>query len=532
MSNNFIKENIDKYINSLRKLKTQPTKYIINNYLNKKMNSFTYNTYNNKYSRKIVKNYVNNSKIIKQKYFNYIVGGTINLCKELLGEESSIIKRKLKNICLLNERLNNLRNNLKRTKLLSISKFYLKEFKTPNFSLDHNHLLYIFLYIIPRVRRFIHMLNEEQTRESEFYGGIRVVSELTNIVHPFDMKRFCDYDRLKIILEKILEKKNTENFSERGIENFSERDKRYIYEYGFYDEIIARQYNKKYNNLEKYEKECFPNNIVGEKIKYITYIINLDIPQDFFNDNDIFGKYLINIYNKLKDRTNMKIKFYTYDNTVRRLVYGIENPNKGLCSNCDGISAFYNFIGDNSKLYKNVSRLLLILLYCLNLLKSKDIRDTIFLRIENDMDKIKKIIIIFYYLFIYLMIFQLGTAAIAEISLFTLWDTYVNIDGKKPLILNQNTMLDVEVLSSQFSKFYINCFNKESEEDIYTPYFISTINNPVNNPVNNSAKNTVNNSVNNSVNKSVKNTVNNLVNNSAKNTVNNIEKNSEKNTKN
>ena len=521
-----IKKNIDKSINTLKKYKKQPKEYIINNNLDKEIKSFNYSTYNNKYSRKIVKNYVNNSKIMNQKYFNYIVGGTINLCKKLLGEESSIIKIKLKNICLLNKRLNNLRNNLKRTEILSISKFYIKMFKNPNFSLDHNHLLYIFFYVIPRIRRFIQMHNEGHTKESEYYGTISKFSDLINITHPFNMLRFNNYNRLKIILEKVLEKKNTENFSQENIEDFSERDLNYIAKYGFYNEIISRYYYPKkniYNNSNKYKEECFPvKNLNTNKIKYITYIIKLDIPEDFFNYNDIFGKYLINIYNKLKNITNMKIKFYTYDGTVKRLVYGIENPNKDLCYSCGGISAFYNFIGSNSKLYKNVNRLLLILSYCLSLLKNKTIRDTIFLRIENDMDKIKKIIIIFYYLFIYLMIFELGTASIAEISLFTLWDTYVNFDGNEPLILNENTMLDVEVLSSQFSKFYTNCFNQEFKGDIYTPYFISSVKKPVNNPLNTSVKKPVNNPLNTSVKKSVNNSLNTSVKKSVNNSLNTL----------
>ena len=68
------------------------------------------------------------------------------------------------------------------------------------------------------------------------------------------------------------------------------------------------------------------------------------------------------------------------------------------------------------------------------------------------------------------MPFILGTASIAETSLYILWDVYINIEGNKPLILNPNTMIDVEVLSLQFTDFYNNCFNNDNSK--YTPYIM------------------------------------------------------------
>jgi len=273
------------------------------------------------------------------------------------------------------------------------------------------------------------------------------------------MRRFVKYDRIELTLNQI--NKMSDNIVKRkiNIRYFTS-----LYNFGFFSE---RSYNPYLET--KYMRQCFP--IIGlniDKIYYVKYTIKLDIPIDFFNSEEIFC-----IYNKLRDTSDMKIRFYTYNNSVRRLVYGIKNS-RDISLHNYGRTGFFNFIGNEPDIYyDNINTILLILSYCINLLKSKDIRDTIFLTIENDMDKIKKIIIIFYYLFIYLMIFQLGTAAIAEISLFTLWDTYVNFDGNEPLILNKNTMLDVEVLTLHFSTFYNNCFNQESEENIYTPYFIN-----------------------------------------------------------
>ena len=76
--NREIKIYIDEKIDSLRESsKLSQTNYIINNFLDEKFKLFDFSTYNNKYLRKVVKNY----ELINQKYFNYIVGGTINLCK-------------------------------------------------------------------------------------------------------------------------------------------------------------------------------------------------------------------------------------------------------------------------------------------------------------------------------------------------------------------------------------------------------------------------------------------------------------------
>ena len=57
-------------------------------------------------------------------------------------------------------------------------------------------------------------------------------------------------------------------------------------------------------------------------------------------------------------------------------------------------------------------------------------------------------------------------------SLFTLWDIYINNKGNENdiLYINPNTMIDVEVLSLKFDDFYNNCFENTSN-DKYTPYF-------------------------------------------------------------
>ena len=81
-------------------------------------------------------------------------------------------------------------------------------------------------------------------------------------------------------------------------------------------------------------------------------------------------------------------------------------------------------------------------------------------------------ILVFYYLFILLMPFERGTASIAEMAFYSLWDTYIS---EYPSIkLNSFILFDVEALTLPFNTFYKNFFEKD-EDDItgYTPYWIN-----------------------------------------------------------
>ena len=63
------------------------------------------------------------------------------------------------------------------------------------------------------------------------------------------------------------------------------------------------------------------------------------------------------------------------------------------------------------------------------------------------------------------MPFELGTASIAEIFLYSLWKYYIGIN----LIINPLIMLDVEALTLPYEIFFKNCFINEGN-DGYTPY--------------------------------------------------------------
>jgi hypothetical protein len=81
---------------------------------------------------------------------------------------------------------------------------------------------------------------------------------------------------------------------------------------------------------------------------------------------------------------------------------------------------------------------------------------------ENKLKK-REYILLFYYCLIFVMPFSLGTASIAEISLYSLWKFYIGLD----LGINQNILLDVEALTLPFNTFYKNCFEIDEEEDKY-----------------------------------------------------------------
>lgn len=70
------------------------------------------------------------------------------------------------------------------------------------------------------------------------------------------------------------------------------------------------------------------------------------------------------------------------------------------------------------------------------------------------------------------MPFELGTAAIAEMALYSLWKYYIGID----LRINNKIMIDVEALTNDFETFKYNCLyvdiNQANQKE-YTPYLLN-----------------------------------------------------------
>jgi len=405
--------------------------------------SFKNDLYDYKYTKNIVKNYVkknNKSGLEKQKIYNYFIGGVINLCTNLLNGDYNDIFLRYKKII----------RDHKNGDLYTF-------FKNIDESNNKNILLYIFFYIIPKTRIIIEKvklnnpINDINSNIGKLSYFVYDGDSDSNILHSFNMERFVNYYRLDIILNRI------KNIS-RNIRYNNKESNKNLKKNNFFSEKIFKNTYKK-----KYDKHCFDDDYDINNVIFKKYTIYLDIPFKFFNKNI----RLIPSYKKLQETSNLQIKFYTYNNEIKRMVYGIKNiqEKKSVVFHFISQAGFLNRIGRNRIEYnKNKETILNILIYCLKLLKE-----------SNRIEKKIEIIVVFYYLFIYLMPFILGTSSISEISLYTLWNTYINIDGKKPLNINKNTMIDVEALSLTYTQFYYNCFNKESEDDIYTPYFLNDI---------------------------------------------------------
>ena len=392
---------------------------------------FNSDTYNNKYTKEIIKNHLKNTK--HKQYYNFILGGTINMCSNLLKNKIDI-DLKFDEIITKND-IN---------KLYDTTKFEINIYK--------KKILYIFFYIIPKARKLIEILKKKEFINN--FGNLFINGALN---HSYCMERFVKYYRLDQILDRI---HKGSQYTKESIKNINLRE--IIDSDDFYTECIFNNTTNTYFTERCLSKE--KNSFSLDNLDYLQYKIYLDIEEDFFINEELKDKYSI-----LKESSYMCIKYYTYNDEVKRFVYGVYSMKDTFVLYPNTEAYFSNFLItiDNRKC------VIEILSYCLFLLENDDVRINIYIDI-NDEEKIKKIIIIFYYLSIYLMSFFAGSSSIAEMSLFTLWDTYINFDKTKPLIINPNTMLDVEVLSLTFTNFYHNCFNEELIEDEikYTPYFI------------------------------------------------------------
>ena len=400
------------------KIKNKEFRKFVNNssFLNT-IESFNNSTYNNKYTRTLVKNYATN-----QEYFKYIFGGIVKYSTKILK---------------------NINTDLLQSDIVMQFIYQIFINTVPLYQLETGQLIYIFIYLIPKARYLIELLKGPKNNNDR-YGKLLINNRSMN--HPFDMYRFVNYDRLDILLSIY----NKMPFT--TLENFNINLQKYDNTCKVKQYIVNNTYK-----LYGENSNSISNITNRDNLKYNKIMIKLDIPSDFFIDYNSRNYYKI-----LYDSTYLSVKYYTYNDEVKRLIYGFKLND-----------IFYRETSSslNNKTNCDTYILLDILSYFLHLLQNKSKISEITNLYSNDDDTTKQIIIIFYYLIIYFMPFSLGTASIAEMSLFTLWDTYINKDGSKKLILNPNIMIDVEALLLPYSKFYNNCFNKESPESIYTPYF-------------------------------------------------------------
>ncbi len=203
------------------------------------------------------------------------------------------------------------------------------------------------------------------------------------------------------------------------------------------------QKNEKINNLKCFLRDVRTTNNYG----YIDFL-DKKVPGKYhLLSMKRFDNYMIRfIYNYLKYQKQKKEEEYDFISVSFVIKENEDNPNI--------IDRDRSFIKNNydtdDTIFNRVNTLKIILKNFENL----EIKD------RNISNKIKDIISIYYYIII-LMPFQLGTAAIAEIFLYSLWKFYI----KSSLTINQNIMLDIEALSNTFDIFYINCLNRDSEEN-------------------------------------------------------------------
>ena len=498
-----LQESIKSKIN--RKINTPEYQSYINNssFLNI-LKSFNNNTINNKYTRKLVTNYSKNQDI-----YQYIFGGIVKYCTEFLKIKNNI------NISSNKRFSTDLLDYYFDIRLDPLN--YLYEFT--------KKIIHIFFYIIPKARFTIELFKEQSNKSISIlkeFGRIGILK--TGIfrdqipypasTHPLVMQRFWKYDRLNILLSlynDIPFNSDIVLFQSYDYIQFKSKNDKIITKNKLLDIAMCKSlsfvkpytaYNhiEKNNKILKNEKNLIKIKTSIENINKLDLVIikiKLDIPLDFFGDAN-----LKDIYNKLLNSSYISIKYYTYNNIFNKFIYGFKHVQSS--------SPIYDTLSSirNVKKFSEYKRsyLINILSYCLYLLENIEARLEILTlknyynknkhenlyangninsnrntntnrnaninANKNDENKIKDIIIVFYYLIIYCMPFDLGTASIAEMSLYTLWDTYINKDGSKKLIINPNIMFDVEALLMPFSQFHNNCLEKLTENDIYTPYFI------------------------------------------------------------
>ena len=136
------------------KIKNKEFRKFVNNssFLNT-IESFNNSTYNNKYTRTLVKNYATN-----QEYFKYIFGGIVKYSTKLLK---------------------NINTNLLQSDI--VMQFLYKTFSntSPLYQLEIYQLIYIFIYLIPKARYLIELLKGPKNNNDR-YGKLLINNRSMN----------------------------------------------------------------------------------------------------------------------------------------------------------------------------------------------------------------------------------------------------------------------------------------------------------------------------------------------------------------
>jgi hypothetical protein len=234
--------------------------------------------------------------------------------------------------------------------------------------------------------------------------------------------------------------------------------------YHYHLDYLLEKNNKKtkiYIYLENNKFKIEEKNLEYQYYNRINY--NLILSTAYKNFSNIEDKS-IRIYFKV---SNDIIPSNIYDNYNNEVFLNIQSHktlggryvehNNYLNTNIDKGFKYY-YLGNYSHTLNDRLSFINIMLYCLKELDNNKL----------NLEKIelnKKLIIVFYYILILLMPFIAGTASIAEVALYSLWEKYI---PNSKIKINPNVILDTEALSLPFNNFLHNCFNKE---EIKTSYF-------------------------------------------------------------
>jgi hypothetical protein len=372
----------------------------------KEIHGLNFNDINNiKPNKNLIKLHIQNTYSNQENIYNKIVQIVIDKIRDFLLENETFFNNK---IDLIREKC---KESIMFNSLNNLNKFIGENSNT----LSYKKLYYILFWYLGITRHLIYILQNSDTSKISFffsfndikssmYGYSDVFNRYTYFNrHPLSMNRFKKY-MLRLLYNCLIclnYKKN--NYINDGIaENIN------------INKIIIKKNNVVNENTIK-------NQIIIKNKGGIATIYSFIL----FN-----GKYSIDKNTYLENNY-----FYNYDNV---------NGNGNYPENYPEI---------------NIKKITL-----------KNKCDTFILIFENfksldtevmTISQKKKCIIKIYYYIIILMPFQLGTASIAEMFLYSLWKFYIG----ENLRINNNIMLDVEALTIPFDVFYRNCFIRDEKEN-------------------------------------------------------------------
>jgi len=356
--------------------------------------------------RNFSRNIVTNYKNINKYFFNLIVSSAIDKIKLILDQETIKIEG----------------NNNK----FLLFKYPFKHIHKNKSDKYFDKVLYLFYYTGIQ-RNIINYLQKNSTNYNK-YNNISLNSIISNNPSLKNNPSLLNYFLNHLLNEKIdILMKNFPN--KYGI----------LSEYFYKGEIQHIKHPLIMRRFNGY-KERILQNILSVKENNLFHINGKDICIEnkiYFDVNELIPSY-----------TERNESIYIYN-----ILECIKVSNEDTLNIIDNES----FLGNNSGDIESNIIFLNILSYCLEVLQEQKCNPT----------DIPKYLLVFYYLTIFLMPFYLGTAAIAEILLYSLWEKYTN----SSIEINSNIMLDIEALTLPFNLFYDNCFNRTTFNN-YTQYLL------------------------------------------------------------